>query len=323
MQASVALPAVPGPTAKLGRPVTRYAQGCETTIVSVFARSHPELRVRRSRMKVDAAGLDRGSFMLLWHNVATEFGGRDIEIARVLEGMLGTDFKSARDLQLTYTRLFRGSTYKAFRREWLAHRAEGKSFSTEFTLWLLEPAFSSSSRAQACVAKEQRQVTARNLVRHRARVESDTPCAPSCGCDNVIRGDLVHVRKTKSTGRGLFARAFVPRDTWVAAYRGDVVLLTEVPDAKRGDYFLEFNDGIHGVDGRGMKTVGQVANHSCERFNAELVQSAARLEMNVRTLVDVQAGEEILVHYGTKYLLDPCWCATCKGRKRFGPPVRR
>ena len=142
----------------------------------------------------------------------------------------------------------------------------------------------------------------------------------------VSVGDGVEIRSAGSKGLGAFVTRDLPAGTYLAPYTGrllasDEAMLRAALDETSGDYFASLNgwfDEELVIDAEDPKTSGwpRYINHSKRRANCkniELQQPVAlpgggvgRLPLGLYAMLirDVQAGEELLVDYGSAYWTD-------------------
>jgi SET domain-containing protein len=135
-----------------------------------------------------------------------------------------------------------------------------------------------------------------------------------------IRGSEIH-------GRGLFARKFIPKDTWIVEYigekidkaeserRADVLLEKSKTDGSARVFTFVLNDQWD-IDGGHDYNDARLINHSCDP-NVE-AQIWDGKEIWCVALRDIQPGEELFYNYG--FDLDnwdehPCRCGSprCPG----------
>ena len=135
-----------------------------------------------------------------------------------------------------------------------------------------------------------------------------------------IRGSEIH-------GRGLFARKFIPKDTWIVEYVGEKI--DKVESERRADVLLEKSktDGSARVfifilndkwdiDGGIETNDARLVNHSCDP-NVE-AQIWDEKEIWCVALRDIQPGEELFYNYGfdlDSWSEHPCLCGSerCPG----------
>lgn len=116
-------------------------------------------------------------------------------------------------------------------------------------------------------------------------------------------------------GRGLFARAEVPRGTDIAEYAGPRVSTDEGKRlAEAGNVYVFRANRRESIDGSAAWNLARHANHSCAP-NAESVNAAGRIWL--RALRDIAKGEEITYDYGYSFRDEPvpclCGAPACAG----------
>ena len=151
---------------------------------------------------------------------------------------------------------------------------------------------------------------------------------------------LYEVRTSPIHGRGLYAKTFIEKDTWIVEYVGEKV--DKVESERRSNELLERakNDGSARVymfilddkwdiDGNLETNEARLVNHSCEpNVEAQIWQDKEIWFVAVR---DIQPGEELFYNYG--FELDtwedhPCSCGTkrCVGYivdEQYWPKLKR
>lgn len=157
---------------------------------------------------------------------------------------------------------------------------------------------------------------------------------------NKQKAPLYEVRTSSIHGRGLYARDFIAKDTWIVEYLGDKV--DKVESERRSNELLEKSkdDGSARVytfilndewdiDGNVEHNDARLVNHSCEpNVEAQIWQDK---EIWFVAMRDIQPGEELLYNYG--FELDtwedhPCRCGTarCVGYivdEQYWPKLKR
>lgn len=110
-----------------------------------------------------------------------------------------------------------------------------------------------------------------------------------------------------ASGKGLFAKKFIPKNSRIVEYKGKVTSWKEVADNDGNNgyiYYVKRNYVIdaskhsgalarYANDARGLKRVKGILN------NAEYVEDGFKVYIESRK--DILAGEEILVEYGKEY----------------------
>jgi SET domain-containing protein len=148
-----------------------------------------------------------------------------------------------------------------------------------------------------------------------------------------IRGSVIH-------GRGLYAAAFIPKETWIIEYVGEKVgkeesdrRSNELLDRTKENggarvYTFILNDEWD-IDGDVEWNEARLMNHSCEP-NVE-AQVWDEKEIWFVALRDIQPGEELTFNYGfdlENWQEHPCLCgaARCPGYiadEELWPQLRR
>ncbi len=132
-----------------------------------------------------------------------------------------------------------------------------------------------------------------------------------------IRGSVIH-------GRGLYATAFITKETWIVEYVGNKVDKEE--SERRSNELLEKSKDTGGarvytfvlndewdIDGDVEWNEARLMNHSCEP-NVE-AQVWDEKEIWFVALRDIQQGEELTFNYGfdlENWQEHPCLCGTAK-----------
>ncbi len=112
--------------------------------------------------------------------------------------------------------------------------------------------------------------------------------------------------KLPGSGNGLFAKTFIPKGTHIVEYTGRINTWKELKNVSDNGYlfYVTRNHVIDALphkkalaryanDARGMVKVKGITN------NSEYVTKG--LKVYIKSLRDIQAGEEILVGYGKEY----------------------
>ncbi len=143
----------------------------------------------------------------------------------------------------------------------------------------------------------------------------------------MAKEPLYEIRDSGIHGRGLFARTFIPKDTWIVEYLGEKIDKKE--SERRSDLLLEKSrdDGSARVytfilsedwdiDGGFDYNDARLVNHSCDP-NVE-AQVWDEKEIWFVALQDIQPGTELVYNYS--FELDswqehPCGCGSprCPG----------
>lgn len=120
------------------------------------------------------------------------------------------------------------------------------------------------------------------------------------------------------TGLGIFATRPIKKRTTIAEYRGkmldyDAALKAE----KTGNRYLYEVNSRWTIDGAKRGNIARYFNHSCNP-NADTFVRNRRVF--IRTIKNIEPGEEILYDYGRDYLknvigLENCQCSRCRKRR--------
>lgn len=148
------------------------------------------------------------------------------------------------------------------------------------------------------------------------------------------------IRNSAIHGRGLYAAAFIPKDTWIVEYVGEKVNKEE--SDRRSNELLEKSKDNGGarvytfilsdewdIDGDVEWNEARLMNHSCEP-NVE-AQVWDEKEIWFVALRDIQQGEELVYNYGfdlENWKEHPCRCGAsrCAGyiaEEELWPQLRR
>lgn len=114
--------------------------------------------------------------------------------------------------------------------------------------------------------------------------------------------------KKSINGKGIFATKDFKRDELVFEVKGKIIqcdLDTILPDKVRDNTFRFDEDNYLSPEGN----VGDFLNHSC-RPNSKVTKFNNKLY--VRTIINVNKGEEILIDYSTIIAKDDVWSMKCK-----------
>ena len=158
--------------------------------------------------------------------------------------------------------------------------------------------------------------------------------------DDTPELPLYEVRTSPIHGRGLYARTFIAKDTWIVEYVGEKISKEESDrrsnellekskhDGSARVYTFILNDEWD-IDGNHESNEARLVNHSCDP-NVE-AQIWADKEIWFVALRDIQPGEEFFYNYG--FELDtweehPCRCGSksCVGyivSEEYWPQLRR
>ena len=110
-----------------------------------------------------------------------------------------------------------------------------------------------------------------------------------------------------ASGKGLFAKKFIPKNSRIVEYKGKVTNWKEVDDNDGNNGYIYYVKRTHVIDAsrhpgalaryandaRGLKRVKGILN------NAEYVEDGFKVYIESRK--DIPAGSEILVDYGKEY----------------------
>ena len=151
---------------------------------------------------------------------------------------------------------------------------------------------------------------------------------------------LYEIRTSPVHGRGLYAKDFIEKDTWIVQYLGEKVDKEEserrsnelmekaVKDGSARVYMFILNDQWD-IDGNFEHNDARLVNHSCEP-NVE-AQIWEEKEIWFVAMRDIAPGEELLYNYG--FELDtwedhPCQCGSerCVGYivdESYWPQLKR
>eukprot|EP00929_Paragymnodinium_shiwhaense_P066787 TRINITY_DN3354_c0_g1_i1.p1 TRINITY_DN3354_c0_g1~~TRINITY_DN3354_c0_g1_i1.p1 ORF type:complete len:246 (+),score=40.57 TRINITY_DN3354_c0_g1_i1:179-916(+) len=133
------------------------------------------------------------------------------------------------------------------------------------------------------------------------------------GCEGLLRNaemrtDLVLVRHVGivdgiDIGLGLFASLPIPADTFLGEYTGVVRKRLPFGDDISYSYALPMIDPDLVIDAKKYGNLCRLINHSDTEWNSELisVEHEGAVHVVCRTLREIRPGEQILIHYGTKY----------------------
>jgi SET domain-containing protein len=131
---------------------------------------------------------------------------------------------------------------------------------------------------------------------------------------------LYEIRTSPIHGRGLYARSFIEKDTWIVQYVGEKV--DKVESDRRSNELLEKSKENGGarvyvfiltdewdIDGNIETNDARLVNHSCDpNVEAQIWQDK---EIWFVALRDIQPGEELFYNYGFEvdtWEDHPCRC---------------
>ncbi|CAK0877134.1 unnamed protein product [Prorocentrum cordatum] len=154
----------------------------------------------------------------------------------------------------------------------------------------------------------------------------NVPTSKKLGCDELLsnaemRTDLVLVRHVGivegvDIGLGLFASLPIPANTFLGEYTGVVRKVLPVGDDISYSYALPMIDPELVIDAKKFGNLCRLINHSDTEWNSELisVEHEGLVHVVCRTVRDIKPGEQILIHYGSKY-----WEANSRNCVRLSP----
>jgi SET domain-containing protein len=127
----------------------------------------------------------------------------------------------------------------------------------------------------------------------------------------VAETEWVTFRQSGIHGLGGYARRFVPKDTYVIEYVGE--LISKAESARRceaDNHFIFSHDETHDLDGSVEWNLARWVNHSCEP-NCETIDDEGQIW--IAALRDIQPGEELTFNYNydlEDYKAHPCRCGS-------------
>jgi hypothetical protein len=122
------------------------------------------------------------------------------------------------------------------------------------------------------------------------------------------------------TGLGLFATRPIKKGTRIIRYFGPLLdSKKKKDDAIENKYLFELNDRWT-IDGSVRKNIARYINHACKP-NAESDVRPRKRKIYIRSIKNIEAGEEINYDYGTDYFkayLKPigCKCDACERKRK-------
>jgi SET domain-containing protein len=128
------------------------------------------------------------------------------------------------------------------------------------------------------------------------------------------------------TGLGIFATRPIKKRTRIAEYKGPLISNEEaIRREGRGNRYLYEINSRWTVDGTPRANIARYFNHSCNP-NAESYTVGKRIF--VRTIKNIEPGQEIVYDYGTDYLKNVigrsnCLCSRCRKRRAKKAKERR
>src|SRR5688572_14457683 len=119
------------------------------------------------------------------------------------------------------------------------------------------------------------------------------------------------IRRT-ACGLGFFTLVRIPTDKRIIEYIGPI-LTGEETRKKSGRYLMALDDEYF-IDGSPRSNLARYINHSCAP-NAKAFRTGVRVW--IRSIRDIEPGEEITYDYGKKYFDDfikpiGCKCEKCR-----------
>ncbi|MFA6266509.1 MAG: SET domain-containing protein [Pseudolabrys sp.] len=120
------------------------------------------------------------------------------------------------------------------------------------------------------------------------------------------------------TGLGIFATRPIKKRTTIAEYRGRMLGLEAALKAeKSGNRYLYEVNSKWTIDGARHGNIARYFNHSCNP-NADTFIRDRRVF--IRTIKNIEPGDEICYDYGRDYLknvigLENCQCSRCRKRR--------
>lgn len=137
--------------------------------------------------------------------------------------------------------------------------------------------------------------------------------ATSSGSGNGILAETewVSFKQSAIHGLGGYARKFIPKDTYVIEYVGELISKEESARRCEADnHFIFSYDETHDMDGSVDWNPARWINHSCEA-NCETIDDEGHIW--VAALRDIQPGEELTFNYNydlENYKAHPCRCGS-------------
>ena len=120
-----------------------------------------------------------------------------------------------------------------------------------------------------------------------------------------------------TTGLGLFATEVIPKGVRIFEYTGKIITNAEADAMPGRPRYLYDLSKTHTLDGSPRSNVGRYANHSCKPNGIIYIYGG---RIFVKSLREIQPGEEITYHYGKEYFdafigKDRCLCVKCTARR--------
>jgi SET domain-containing protein len=128
------------------------------------------------------------------------------------------------------------------------------------------------------------------------------------------------------TGLGLFATKPINKGTRIIRYSGPLLDSRKDRDAIDNKYLFALN-GRWTIDGSVRRNIARYINHSCKP-NAESEVRPRDRTVFIRTIRNIEPGEEINYDYGAEYFnayLKPvgCKCSACEKKRRKKRALKR
>jgi uncharacterized protein len=120
------------------------------------------------------------------------------------------------------------------------------------------------------------------------------------------------------TGLGLFATRPIKKNTRLVEYKGPILDAEEAERAeRRGNRYLYEVSKNRTIDGTPRSNIARYANHSCNP-NAESITWRGRVF--IKSIKNIEPGDEIVYDYGNDYLKNVigranCQCTRCRKRR--------
>ena len=108
------------------------------------------------------------------------------------------------------------------------------------------------------------------------------------------------------SGKGLYTKIFIPKDTRIVEYKGRITTWKEMKDAHDNGYIYSVNRN-HVIDAkRTLKALARYANDARGLVRVKGVTNNCTyvndgLHAYIESVKDIPAGSEILVDYGKEY----------------------
>ena len=120
-----------------------------------------------------------------------------------------------------------------------------------------------------------------------------------------------------TTGLGLFATEVIPKGVRIFEYTGKIITNAEADAMPGRPRYLYDLSKTHTLDGSPRSNVGRYANHSCKPNGVIYIYGG---RIFVKSLREIQPGEEITYDYGKEYFdafigKDRCLCVKCTERR--------